>query len=183
MKNELCISNELLQCIEEYINENEYKIAIYDGANNYLYNIYYSLFFFEKGSSNYFTIWESFMPANPKNILIDENLLTDTNFLYYNILERDVFIINGTNIEDNILFSSCLNNISLGKKKQNIDDVPIYDGSFYPATYQYYNQNGSIIIKKMDIALLHFSSGWAEYEKIQKAKQKRKSPRSSEVVK
>lgn len=172
-KRELCISDELLQCIEEYINENEYKIAIYDEADNYLYDIYYSLFFFNEGSFGYFTIWESFMPANPKNILIDENLLTDTNFLYYNILERDVFIINGTNTENNILFSSCQENIFLGKKNRSIDEVPIYDGSFYPATYQYYIQSGNIIIEKKDLALLDFSSGWAEYEEIQKDKQKR----------
>ena len=182
-KSEFCINNELSQCIEEYIKENEYKIAIYGNEHDLLYNIYYTLFFFNRDTANYFTIWESFIPANPKNIFIEEHLLIDTNFLYYRISERDVFIINGTNNKENILFSSCEENILLGKKKQNIDEVPIYDGSLYPATYKYSNKDGNIIIKKMDTTLLYFSSGWTEYEELQKKKQESQKSNAEKIKK
>ena len=166
-----CISKELSECIQEYICDNEYKIALYNENGELWYPIYYTLYFFNEDTSNYFTIWEFVIPISP----FDKNLLTDTSILYYRILERDVFIINDVDKENNVLFSSCNDNILLGKEKQNIENFPIYDGSIYPATYRYYNNNKNIIIEKMDTTLLHFISGWAEYEKYIKEKQNKRN--------
>jgi len=166
---ESCVSEELLECIKEYIKENECKIAIYDNDYSLIYDIYYYLFFFDKDSSSYFTMWESFVVESPKSTLIDDSMLVDTNFICYNILERSVFIINGTNKKNNILFSYCEENMILAKRKiQNIEEVPIYDGSLYPVTYKYYIKDDNVFIEKNNTTLLHFSTGWSEYEEIQR---------------
>jgi hypothetical protein len=164
-KNESCISNELLQCIKEYIKENEYKIARYNEAHKLLHDIYYSLFFFNEDTIKYFTMWESFIPANRLNISID-NPLFDTNYLCYNVLERYIFIFNNTGDVNNILFVACNENVLLGQKKKNIDisSILIYDGSFYPITYKYYKKDDDIVIERLDTALLYFAPGWIEYE-------------------
>lgn len=152
-KKEICISNELMQCIKNYIKENEYKIAVYDEDDKLMNEIYYSLLFFNDDSTKYFTIWESYLPPDD---FFENNPLLDTNYLYYNIEKKDVFIINNTGIKSNILFFYCEENIRLGKEKNNIEmnNIPIYDGSFYPTTYKYYKEEDKIFIEKLDTAIL-----------------------------
>lgn len=151
-----CISNELQQCIKDYIKENEYKIAIYDGETNELIDdIYYSLLFFNINSAEYFTIWESYVPAS-RPVFSVESPKLDTNFLYYNVEERNVYVINYTGDSNNLLFSYCAENIQLGKEKQRDNDFPIYDGSNYPATYKYYKKKDKIVIEKLDTVILEW---------------------------
>lgn len=151
-KCELYPNTILLNCIKSYIMRNETKLAIYDENNKSVYEIYYTLLFFEKDTMMYFTIWESFIPANFLNI---QGEIDDSNNLYYNILNRDIYIFNCNKKAENMLFSFC-NKKKLQKKEEksiDMNSVPIYDGSLYPETYRYYQYNANIIIEKIDTIL------------------------------
>lgn len=111
---------------------------------------YYSIYFFKIDSTNFFTIW-TFVEF-PKYV---ENLNPDKvfNFYAFNIEERNIIIIDDNSIEE-LLYKPCSESVFLANQISNNSNNIIYDGSWYPQTYEYEVVNSDVKIKKLDTLLL-----------------------------
>ncbi len=187
-----CLSSELLQCIKNYMLEGgmhtetdepftqgDFEYIFINGKYVVLWpGFCFPLFFFNENTTKYFTMWTSFVPIGGGFNIDDIKMPIDTNILCYKILNRYVFILNGTNNANNILFTVCDENIQLTKEKKDVRRSGPYDGSFFPVTYKYYEKDNKIIIEKLDTTLLYFDQGLAKYEayhkRLRDAKEKEK---------
>lgn len=151
----LCVNKKILDSVEDYIKENEYKIALYSEDGNLLHEVYFYLYFFNIDTFSYFTIWESFIFDDSASVFIDKEFLKNKVFHKFTILDRYVCVINN---DENHLFSNYKEKTIQNNKKQNVNDIPIYDGILYPATYQYYHIGDEFFIEKADTLLFFFSS-------------------------
>lgn len=108
--------------------------------------LYYSVFFHDVGTNNYLIIWT--FTSYPDNLCntIDTSIY---DFYLYNLMRNIVFIKKKKSI--NSLFSGDAHNIELANKESLIPyGGPIYDGSCYPETYEYFFKNGVIEIVRKD---------------------------------
>lgn len=87
-------------------------------------------------------------------------------FLLYTIKQRNVYIISERNIPLYGLFHVCERNSQLAGIEVDPASIPIYDGSYYPQTYNYSKKGDEIVIQKLDDPILDFKAGWKEYENL-----------------
>ncbi len=193
-----CMSNELLQCIKNYILGDRFQTKEDEPLNRerersdcHFENgefleqspdFCYELFFFNKDTTKYFTMRTGFVPIRGGFNTDRINMPIDTNILCYKILNRYVFIINGTGNSNNILFTVCDENIQLTKEKKEIKrSIGSYDGSFFPVSYKYYEKDNKITIEKLDTTLLYFDPGLTEFEAYHKRLRDTKEKEKREV--
>lgn len=133
------LQDSLKKCIFNYI-------RVVDGQflnKRWLYN---SVFFHNIDTNNYFIIWTFTSYPSHISYNIDTSFY---DFYLYNQIRNIVFIKKKKSI--NSLFSGDVHNIELANKESLIPyGGPIYDGSWYPETYEYFLKNGAIQIVRKD---------------------------------
>lgn len=138
--NNTCINPEFLRCIKEYIHTHEYFFMDFIDTQN----IFYQAYFFEKGDNNYFTI----LTFTSIPLGLDTNIYY---FLGYKLMDRSVVLI-VNKAKPTKLVQISINSLfeGLKMKEKRTDQFIDYDGSWYPETYTYFNDNGRIVIEKLD---------------------------------
>lgn len=142
---ELCTQNELFKKIIPYFDE----VSQWDAEH-------YGLYFFEENGKSYFTIW---IDPDPPYYLV-KNYMEHKGQFVCNYLKIDrydlVFIRDKSSDVDIGIFKDCEKSFqdirNIPKRKLGIE----WDGSFYPATYQYKFANGRYRIKKLRNAIIDF---------------------------
>lgn len=157
-----CLNPILENTIKSYIDKKEIVLIIKDfedGNIDTVFN-YFIVYFHNKGNNTFFTICQSPWPAYVFFPEIDRKK-DSLIHLSYTFNQRTISIISNKSIPTYDLIGKCGNKNQIEKTN---DDSPIYDGSFYPETYQYSKLNGQIIITKLDNPILDFKPGWKSYE-------------------
>ena len=168
-----CLDPILENAIKSYINEREHLLIFdyEDGNIDTIFN-YFIVYFHNQENNTFFTIFQCPWPSY---VLFPEVKKNKDPLIHlsFTINQRTVTIISNQSIPTYDLIGKCGNKNQI--EKTDVDS-PIYDGSFYPETYQYSKLRGQIIITKLDNPILDFKPGWKEYEDlhIKKAKGKRK---------
>ncbi len=151
-----CIKTELYECIKNYILENDKKLLDRNSV--------YSVYFFERDSIDYFTIWV--FNSFPKYLeFYNPNISFD--FINFKILDRNVVFITRKDSKKIELYNLCLNNLTKKEDDHYQKEIPemIYDGSLFPQTYQYNKVEGKFIILNADTLIIDFlGEDYLKYE-------------------
>lgn len=143
-----CISTNLFNSINEYIKE-------VDGYFPYKEYVFYSIYFFSREESNYFTIWA--FTCFPDYI---ENYSGNGKFIYYyfSIDDRKIVLITKEGSKENILFLPCNKNIEQAIDLKSIrPEYEInYDGSTFPKTYEYFKKGDIITLEMQKDPIIDF---------------------------
>lgn len=147
---------EFSKVVEEYIHQ-------VDGYFFDKEHLYYSIYFYQNDSTNFFTIWSNIL--HPSHL----HVYNSSNFKFINdtiINRKIVYVLDGNKMS---LVDSIFNdmNFSVSKEKETISEKPyIYDGSLYPKTYVVKYLHNKILIELSDTLIVHFlGDGYIEYEK------------------
>jgi len=134
------ISIELKECISNYIEE----------VDKHFFDkewLYYNVFFFNKDSKQYFTIWAFTCFPEYISLCVDTSLL---NYYLYNIKERKVILID-KNKSTAKLFNHSKHSYILAEEealKKYLGDI--YDGPLFPQTYKIKERDNKIFLIKIE---------------------------------
>jgi hypothetical protein len=161
------LNEELLNFVSEYINEVDFQI------DSIAATPYYSLFFYNKNSQNYLTIWASHYYPTTRGVFNDT--LKYKSYLY-------AIALNRLNSEENIkryltifdygkghgLFDTTYVDLSLKSDLRNVNPQMRYDGPYYARTYMFSKKNGKykfVLCNKLFAEPL--DSNFINYERLQ----------------
>lgn len=161
------LNEQLLNFVSEYINEVDFQI------DSIAATPYYSMFFFNRNSQNYLTIWASHYYPTTRGVFNDtlkyKNYLFAIELNRLNSNEKFKRYLTIYDYEKNFeLFDT--SNIDFSLKSNLRKAIPqiIYDGSYYARTYMYSKMNGKykfVLCNKLFAEPL--DSNFINYERLQ----------------
>ena len=166
-----CLFPDFEKSIKDYINEYEVVSTFNNGASIDSNFNYFCVYFHNQKGNTYFTICQSPLPGY---VLFPEvkQEANSINHLLFSISNRYVSIIADKSISLDGFIYNCNENGSLSVNEKDSASLPVYDGSYYPVTYQYSNTNDDIVISKLNDPILDFNPEWKRYEEFHNRKKR-----------
>ncbi len=148
-----CLRHELFETIKEYI-RGFYSDSMVHSENADEIVAYYSVYFFEKESDHYFTIWVN--TSLPYDYLELQNPSQHFKYAHINVIGSDVILIRLFDYKPEVY--NCPETIKeeiLNLVKPNEFEI-VNDGSWYPITFRYFKDGNDFIINELDTIKVNF---------------------------